>query len=286
MLIRLLRPLGAALVSGALATASTLDAQAAQFAAAVVNYTPGAAAGLGYDNPTAALGSPDGLTGEGFGFPNVLSPFSPAFESDELVQIGEGGSLTLRLSHFVQPTSGLELGVFSNAGIADEDFPNGAAGNPPFIFGGGAAVVEVSADGVTWSSLGAQTFNLPANYYLDSGPFDTTPGTVVADFGKPFAGALNDFSGLNHAQILALLDGSAGGTWLDISSTGLPQVGYIRFSLPDDGNSSTNPLFALDAVSLATAALGSPVPEPSTWLLLASGGGIWALARRRAPRTR
>lgn len=272
---------GRFLLFAVLALSAASVASAAQFAAAVVSYAPGGAAGGGYDTPSAALGSPDGLTGEGFGFPNVLSPFSPAFESDELVQIGEGGQLTLRLSNFALPTAGLELGIFSNVGIADEDYPNGKAGTPPFTFGGGSAVVDVSADGVTWVSLGSALFNIPANYYLDRGPFDTTAGSSVADFGKPFAGTLSDFSGLDYPQILGLLDGSAGGTWLDISGSGLPEVGYVRFSIPDDGNAGTHLSLSLDAVSLATSALGNPVPEPSTWLLLASGSAFLAAAMRR-----
>ncbi len=203
----------------------------------------------------------------------------------EIVQIGEGGQLTLQLSHHVLPTAGLELGVYTNVGVADENYPNGKAGSPPFTFGASSAVVDFSADGATWVGLGSILFNIPANYYLDRGPFDTTAGSQVADFGKPFPGTLSDFGGLDYSQILGLLDGSAGGTWLDISGTGLSQVGYIRFSVPDDNNAGTNLLFALDAVSLSTAALGNPVPEPSTWLLLASGGCLALVARCRRARS-
>jgi hypothetical protein len=256
-------------------------ADAANFAAAVVSYAPGAAAGGGFTTSQSALGSPDGLTGELLGFPNVLSPFSPPFEADEIVQLGEGGQLTLRLSNYAIPGAGLEIGVFSNIGIADDNYPSGKAGSPPFAFGIDSATVEVSEDGATWASLGSVLFNLPANYYLDSGPFDTTPGSSPADFGKPFSGALSDFSGLDYPQILALLDGSGGGKWLDISATGLAKVGYLRFSVPDDGNAATSLKFELDAVSIANAASGSPVPEPASWLLLASGAGLTFFVSRR-----
>jgi hypothetical protein len=258
--------------------------QAAQFAAAVVSYSPGGAAGSGVNTATSALGSPDGLSGEGLGFPNVLSPFSPSFEADEIVQIGEGGEITLRLSHYVIPGAGLELGVFTNVGLADEDFPNGKAGNPPFTFGVDSAVVEVSENGVAWVSLGSTLFDLPTNYYLDSGPFDSTPGNSPADFGKPFGGTLTDFSGLDYSQILALLDGSAGGRWLDLSGTGLSQIGYARFLVPDDGNPATALTFELDAVSISNAAVGSLVPEPASWLLLASGGATALIVARRRGR--
>lgn len=258
-------------------------AVAGHFAAEVISYDPGAAAGLGYTDPSAALGAPTTLTGAGFGFPGVVSPFNPPFEPQEVVQIGEGGHLTLRLSHFALPVGGLQIGVFTNVGIADEDYPNGQAGDPPFTFGVDSAVVEVSADGVTWVDLGNKTFDMPTNAYLDRGPFDSEPGSLLADAGKPLAGSLSDFAGLDYPQMLTLLDGSAGGTWLDIWASGLSQVGYIRFSLPDDGDAGTQLTFELDAVSVAGAAVGALVPEPQTWLLLATGWGTlgMALARRR-----
>jgi hypothetical protein len=41
-------------------------------------------------------------------------------------------------------------------------------------------------------------------------------------------------------------------------------VGYIRFSVPDDGNPSIGQNFELDAVSISHAALGgATVPEPT-----------------------
>ena len=87
----------------------------------------------------------------------------------------------------------------------------------------------------------------------------------MADFGKPYVGTLGDFDGLTYPQILAELDGSAGGTWLDLSGAGLSRVGFIRFDGTGDGP------FELDAVSLASGKIGAPVPEPMSGLLLAVG---------------
>jgi hypothetical protein len=237
----------------------------AQFATAVISYDSGTNPAAGYSDPHTALGAPERFTGEG-SFPGYVTVFNPAFGTDELVSIGSGGHLTLRLSHFVVPDpAGPEIGVFTNVGIADENYPNGQAGNPLFAFGVDEALVEVSANGITWESLGVTTFDIPTQGYTD------VANTVESDFQQPFVGDLSDFNGLAlsdpaNPDILELLAGSGGGTWLDISATGLAQVGYVRFSVP--GTSDAN--FELDAVSISTTALGGVVPEPSALVILIS----------------
>ena len=82
--------------------------------------------------------------------------------------------------------------------------------------------------------------------------------------------------------MLDLLAGSAGGTWLDISSTGLPQVGYIRFSVPE--NLAADVSLELDAVSISRDALGGPtVPEPTALNLLALAVWGWPWCRQKLP---
>jgi hypothetical protein len=110
----------------------------------------------------------------------------------------------------------------------------------------------------------------------------------VSDFQQPFTGSLASFDDLKYCDaagpdILELLAGSGGGTWLDISPSGLAQVGYIRFSQPDDSSAATSLNFELDAISISHAAVGAAVvPEPSSIdlfvvasmaLLLFIGGG-------------
>jgi len=259
------------------AMAVTPSAAGVTFADQVVQYDPGSDS-VSLNSPAAALGSPDDITGENLGFPNVLSPFSPAFESDELVQISSGGSLTLRLERFIEVGDGLDLGVIENVGLIDAKFPDGTTTDPVGTFGNSAATVEVSKDGIDFVSLGQITFDLPANFYLNAGPFDTVApdSPQTADFGKPFDGQLSDFDGkASYADVLAVLDGSGGGTWLDLSSTGLTQVGYIRFSNP------TNTL-EIDAVVIANGKEGALVPEPATLAMLSLSG--LALISRRAHR--
>jgi hypothetical protein len=246
-----------------LATESAV--KAAVFASEVISYAAGTTSFGNLQDPASALGPPDGIVGDQGGFDSVLSLFNPAFESQEVVSVGEGGHLTLRLENFVLVGLGPDVGVVANAGLIDLDFPNGIAGNPASAFGVDSAGVQVSADGDAWIDLGVISFEMPASFYQDSGPFDTTPGSLVSDFGAPFdpVGGLSAFDGLNHGQFIALLGGSGGGQWLDLSSTGLVKVGFIRFSVADDGNAQNDMNFEIDAVSVANGKVGGVAPEPA-----------------------
>ncbi len=261
---------------GSLCCAATfVNRAAAQYAAGIISYNAGAAPAAGFVTPSTALGSPERITGEG-SFPGVVSPFNPPFLTSEIVSVGEGGHITLRLSHYAIPQAGgPEIGVFENVGLIDTNFPNGVAGSPAATFGIDSAVVDVSANGTNWVSLGNIAFDIPATGYTDvTNPFASTAGSVPSDFQKPFTGNLNSFDGLRYfdaanPDILDLLAGSGGGKWLDISGTGLAQVGFVRFSVADDLNATSRLNFELDAVSIAHAALGAAVvPEPPALSLL------------------
>lgn len=263
-------------------------AYAGAFASGVVSYTPGTSDAK-FRTPAAALGAPDGVSGENsvatnyFGFPNVLSPFSPAYQGDEVVQIGEGGQITLQLSNYLNVGAGKRLGVISNAGLIDSGGGNGATAS---TFGGGSVQVRVSKDNVSWVDLGNVVFNMPGLYYVNAGPYDSAAPTSpqLTDFGTPFEGTLTSFNGKDYAGTVnafkvAAGGYSGGGTWLDLSATGLTQVGYVQFLLPDDGNPNTAPRFAVDSVSIANNAVGAPLPEPASGLFLIAAPAI--LLRRR-----
>jgi len=256
------------------------EAQAIGTALYVDSYAPGSTAQSGYTNPLTAVGSPERFTGENV-FDGVVSPFNPPFLTSELVSIGEGGQITLQLSHFVVPdASGPEIGVFTNAGLVDVDGSSlnpaaTASVAPVATFGDDSAQVEVSEDGISWTSLGIQLFDMPTSGYTDlTNPFSSTPGSVDSSFDQPFTGSLSDFAGLDYfdagaTDVLDVLSGSGGGTWLDISATGLSQIAWIRFSVADDGLAGTNLNFELDAVTISADALGGLVPEPTSATLLA-----------------
>lgn len=260
------------------------DVASAQYAAQVVSYdagsTPAPVFGtdMFFDDQAAPLGPPSRFTNRP-GSPGVVSPFSPPFLRDQIISIGESGQLTLRLSHYAIPQAGgPEIGVFTNAAIADADYPNGQVGSPPFAFGVDDAIVEVSEDGVAWIGLAGMnpiSFDVPTSGYTDlTDPFSSVPGSAASDFQQPFTGSLANFDGLPYydaggLDVLDLLAGSGGGTWLDISPSGLPRVGYLRFSVLDDMDDDKNLNFEVDAVSIAHAAVGAPVPEPGTIILAA-----------------
>ena len=257
-------------VAFALADASP----AAVFAAEVIDYQPGTGATL--TDPSAALGIPYHTVGEGSGFDGPLTPFNPHYESDQVVQIGEGGQLILRFSHYVEINSGIEqVGIFGNTGLIDTDFPNGIAGDPVGTFGVDPVSVSFSDNGSDWYGFDTISLEQPTSYYTD--PVATTP----ADFGQNHALSLSDYAGQSLANIQALLAGSAGGNWLSIGTTAIPRAAYIRLEVPDDGDANTTITAEIDAIAIENRAVGAAIPEPSTGgLLLASA--LLTLRRKRA----
>ena len=256
------------LCSGVAVLAACPAARAVVTAAEVVDYQPGSA--TSFTNPAAALGLPVGDTTFG-----ALTPFNPAFKPEHIVIVGAGGSATLRLlSPVPAGGAGPEVGVFSNNGIIDVSADgSGRAGTPAATFSPpGVARVSVSADGVTFVPLDGEAlvFDNPTNFYTDVtiDNYSAPLGNAVADFAKPFGGTLSSFSGLTYPQMLQLLGGSAGGTWLDVSSTGLSSVQFVRFDVP----AGAGQRLVLDAVTA--------VPEPG--LLCIPAVAFLALRRRRA----
>ena len=203
------------------------------FAAAVVSYQPGTGAAVGFTNPLVALGSPERFTGE-FVIPGAVTPFQPAFRPDEIVSIGVGGSLVVRFDHDVldHPRNpyGIDLIVFGNS-----FFTNAGGGSVAGLASEGGSI-SVSADGVQWVRVpGLEADGLfPTLGYLDSGPFDTQPGSVESNFLRPVDPALSmsDLVGVDHSTLLKLYDGSGGGAGIDIGALGLSSVRFVRVDGP------------------------------------------------------
>ena len=226
-----------------------------------------------YDNPQVALGAPQVDTGWG-----MVTPFNNPWSSDDVVSIGLGGHITLEFENYATPLAGSpEIGVFSFQQFAQQGWPDGGTDGPPTMFYGACDVlVEVSYDMSSWVALNGVspvTLNIfPANAFQD------VAATIPSDYGLPYVGSITDFA--NKPDVQSTIDqygASAGGTWIDISDSGLAEVGYIRFSVPASEDFSLQ----LEALSLANGAAGDVVPEPATMTMLGAGLAALVLRRRR-----
>ncbi|MEM9372720.1 MAG: hypothetical protein AAGA55_03675 [Planctomycetota bacterium] len=258
------------------------SALASPFAAEVISYDQGSNAAGGFTDASTALGSAERFTGEGV-FPGGVTPFFSAFGTDEIVSIGSGGELTLRMGTAITNDAshafGVDMIVFGNAAFVDQSFfdadPNndgtGVLGDDPALFGaGGVAEVYVSADGVDWRLAATTAIDLfPTLGYQD---FTVTappaPGSVPTNFQQamdPSIG-LADLAGLSYTELLDVYGSSGGGVGIDISGTGLNSAEFVRFVNNDSA------AFEIDAVVA--------VPTPGALGILAVGMGL-AMPRRR-----
>ncbi len=250
-----------------------------QWAVEVVDFDGGLTGTPGFDNPATVLGEPERFTGESL-FPGVVSPFNPAFGTDELVSIGEGGHLTVRFDRPINNDGshlfGVDLIIFGSGGFVDSGFPDGVVGDPPGVFGTDEAQLELSVDGVDWVDAGMFTEGfVPAMGYADSGPFDDEPGSVLTDFTKPVdpSVVLDDFSGMNMEDLRAFYDGSGGGTGIDVRALVGADDGFMfaRISVADDDDANTSLNAEVEGFAV--------VPAPGVCTVLV--GGIALAGRRR-----
>lgn len=225
-------------------------------AAEVVEYDSGSGVLADLTDPLAALTLPSASTGADWWDGN-FSPFNPHYRAGEIVQVGHGGQLTLRLERFVRVVPGhRHLGVWENVMLVAAS--GGLVVQPPGLFGADSAVVEVSANGTDFVSIGVVTFDMFGNYWTDSaGPYSQSGGVLPADFGRPFTGDPAGLGGATYARVLEFLEGTAGGTWIDLSPSGLERVGWVRFSGVGVGLT-----LEIDAVTINTALAGKPTVVP------------------------
>jgi hypothetical protein len=208
---------------------------AAGFADSFADYRPGA--GATYTNAASALSEPSRFTAGAF--PGPVDPFSPAYLGEQIVSLGQGGSITLRFGSPIQNDPvhpfGLDFIVFGNSGfsITNNDFSGGGITDGT-LFGAnsGATRVSVSSDGAAFYELSS------ALAPVVDGPF---PTDGAGDFHLPLHPALTpqSFAGKSLAEIRSLYAGSAGGTAFDLSwardSQGEPvtlaSASYVRIEV-------------------------------------------------------
>lgn len=208
------------------------------WADAVLSYDPGTGHSPGYDTPSVALGPPARMSGETFGG-SCVTPFNPAYEPDEIVSIGVGGSLVVV---FAQPVMddpgnpfGIDLLVFGNSFFSDAAWPQGMVAG--LIADGGT--IEISDGGVQWFEVpGIEADGLyPTMGFTDAGPYDIEPGLAATDCTRPVDPAITmrSLQGMSYEELLEQYDGSGGGSGIDIGSVGLTSVTHVRILGPARG---------------------------------------------------
>ena len=224
------------------------------FATRVVSYVAGTGAATGHRNPQTALGEPSRATGTASA-PETVTPFQPAWMTNQIVSIGAGGSLTLELGQpaIDSPNNpfGVDLIVFSNAFFSDV---SGGGGSPGYCFAEGG-VIDVSDDGATWFEIpGAQADGpMPTMGFIDAGPFDSSPGELPTNFRKPMNPAitLSNLQDLDYVDVINAYDGSGGGVGVDLASVGLNQAHFVRIRQPIGATTSPE----IDAVMVVQAVI-------------------------------
>ena len=228
---------------------------------------------MGYDQAEAALGEPSRVIPGEFGGP--VDPFNAPWQTDQIVSVGTGGSLTIRFDAPVRnaPTNphGLDFLVFGSSAfvIVNGDYSGGGVTDGS-LFGdnaGGASRVSVSTDGTRFFMLDPT---------LAPGVDGWFPTDGQGDFRLPVDPALReaDFAGRTLAGIRELYAGSGGGIGYDLAwardeegrPVTLESVEYVRIDV----------LAGRAEIDAFTA-----VPEPEAVTLCLVGIGVLVLSRQR-----
>jgi hypothetical protein len=227
---------------GILASAGfVFTVQASDFAIRVVNYQPGANPAPGYTNAAAVLGEPTIVNP----FEDDVTPFTPPYSPEDVLSLGDGGSLTVEFNTPVlnHPNNdfGIDFIIFGNSGfIVTNDFDwntfewIGIPATDGSLFGAnyGETRVSVSRDGMNFHTLD------PA---LAPTVDRTLPTDSYGDFHTPALPGLTeaDFAGLTEEEMAEIYQGSAGGAGYDLDwardeygiPVSLPQVRFIRIDV-------------------------------------------------------
>lgn len=192
---------------------------ATHYAARVVSYDPGNNFAAGYTNAEVVLGEPSRLNP----FGESVDPFNPPYGTNQVLSIGEGGSLTIQFDHpiFNGPRHrfGIDFTIFGNSGfVITNDFDpitfewigTPATDGSLFAQNTGATRVSVSRNGKHFFVLDPeQAPPLDVLYPTDaSGAFDLPVNPALTQ---------TSFAGATLADLAAAYGGSGGGAGFDIA---------------------------------------------------------------------
>ncbi len=204
------------IAAAALCVAATLAAcgDEGPFAVEVVDFSPGDGAGFGQDRmPGVVLGPPHGA-GETQG-------------STDVVSLGTGGSITLRMGREIDDGDGADLIVFENAFKA----ATGALFAEP-------GEVAVSDDGARFVAFACA-------------PGDPAPNGC-AGLAPVLADGTDGTDGTDGVGVDATNPAVAGGDAFDLADIGVARARFVRISDRGSGGAPPSAGFDLDAVAVAT----------------------------------
>ena len=206
------------------------------FAARVLDYHPGVGFTAGYTNVDAVLGEPSRVNP----FSDATEPFNPPYGKEQILSMGEGGSLTIQFDKPVyngpHKPFDLDFIIFGNTGfIITNDFdPNTfdwigipATDGSLFANNTGATRVSVSKNGKDF-------------FVLDEKLAPTVDGLFptdgAGDFRTPVHPGLTggDFAGATADDIRSLYQGSGGGSGYNVDwaedgkKSDLSWIRYVR----------------------------------------------------------
>ncbi len=209
----------------------------------VLSYDPGVGYSPRFTNAEAALGEPSQVNPYG----EATDPFNPAYGTNQIVSIGAGGSLVIRLQKPIlnhpRNLHGLDFTIYGNSGfIITNDFDLttyqwvGAPATDGSLFGEstGHTLVSVSHNGKHFYALNPDI--APA---VDSFPPTDGAGNIHLRVNPELSS--EHFAGATLEDMRALYGGSAGGASYDINwarddqgrPVWLPMVRYIRIDVLD-----------------------------------------------------
>ena len=174
---------------------------------------PGTNFAAGFTNTESVLGEPSRVNP----FEDSTDPFDPPYGKNQILSLGEGGSVVVKFNRVVinrpHKLFGLDFIIFGNSGfvITNGDYSGGGITDGSLLGNNlGATRVSVSRDGVHY-------FVLDTNVALTVDGLFPTDG--AGDFRVPVNPEVseNEFAGATLDDIRALYAGSGGGTGYNIS---------------------------------------------------------------------